>query len=522
MYDIAALQELYGANYAENSGANTYRWDSDTGEMFIDDVGQGAAGANRIFMTLWDGGGIDTFDLTNYETDLSIDLAPGAWSVLDTAQLSNLGDGNMSRGNVFNALLYNDNAASLVENVNSGTGNDLVVGNRVTNVFITSDGDDTLVGGFGSDTLDGGADDDLIYGDEIANAGSGVTLSGSGTILTDNSYDSMGSALDVTGAFAQSTNANIQHSATSPHVTLRYSDGSAGATQWYSVTVNAGSSLIFDMDATSNLDSFISLYDAGGVRLIFNDDNSVDVGTSGVRDSLLAHVAETTGTYFIEVGQWASNTSSSSLLAGAGYDLHITVIDPPVLGGDGDGGVFINDDSLMGGNGNDTLYGGDGDDYLFGGTGGDTLDGGTGNDTANYSDSSERVIIRLWNGTGEGGDAQGDVLNSIENITGSSYNDVLIGANGVGNLLSGGAGNDYLNSLSGNDTLDGGAGNDIFAGGDGADTMYGGADSDTVDYSASSARVTVRLWNGTGEGGDAQGMYSAVSKPSLGRPTMTC
>ncbi len=78
-------------------------------------------------------------------------------------------------------------------------------------------------------------------------------------------------------------------------------------------------------------------------------------------------------------------------------------------------------------------------------------------------------MVRLWNGTGEGNLAQGDVLTGIENLSGSNFNDILFGADGVANWLGGGGGPDYLNGLSGNDTLVGGAGNDSLAGGSGAD-----------------------------------------------------
>ncbi len=54
LYDIAALQHMYGANYATNSGNTTYTWSPTTGEMFINGVGQGASGGNQIFQTLWD------------------------------------------------------------------------------------------------------------------------------------------------------------------------------------------------------------------------------------------------------------------------------------------------------------------------------------------------------------------------------------------------------------------------------------------------------------------------------------
>jgi serralysin len=60
MYDIAALQHLYGADYTTNAGNTVYRWNPSTGQESINGIGQGAPGGNRIFMTIWDGGGSDT------------------------------------------------------------------------------------------------------------------------------------------------------------------------------------------------------------------------------------------------------------------------------------------------------------------------------------------------------------------------------------------------------------------------------------------------------------------------------
>ena len=40
MYDIAALQQIYGANYGFNSGDSVYTWNPTTGEMSINGVGQ--------------------------------------------------------------------------------------------------------------------------------------------------------------------------------------------------------------------------------------------------------------------------------------------------------------------------------------------------------------------------------------------------------------------------------------------------------------------------------------------------
>ncbi|MGH6819351.1 MAG: calcium-binding protein, partial [Methylocella sp.] len=82
-------------------------------------------------------------------------------------------------------------------------------------------------------------------------------------------------------------------------------------------------------------------------------------------------------------------------------------------------------DTLDGMGGNDRIHGGAGDDRLMGGTGADLLDGGDGFDFADYSTSAGAVTIRLMQGTGIGGDAEGDTLMGIENILGSSFDDFI-------------------------------------------------------------------------------------------------
>ena len=68
-----------------------------------------------------------------------------------------------------------------------------------------------------------------------------------------------------------------------------------------------------------------------------------------------------------------------------------------------------------------------GDDTLEGGRGADKLDGGEGNDTASYARSKGAVKIDLAAGTALGGDATGDTLTEIENVTGSRKSDTLLG-----------------------------------------------------------------------------------------------
>ena len=145
------------------------------------------------------------------------------------------------------------------------------------------------------------------------------------------------------------------------------------------------------------------------------------------------------------------------------------------------------DDRLFGGSGADTLNGGNNNDYLVGGTGGDTLNGGDGIDQASYSGSSSGVIVSLLTGYTSGGDAAGDTLISIDNVTGSGFADLLIGDNND-NVLQGLNDNDTLKGYGGQDILNGGDGedwlygmdgNDTLWGSDGNDKLYGGADNDT-------------------------------------------
>ncbi|MGU3537896.1 M10 family metallopeptidase C-terminal domain-containing protein [Methylobacterium sp. A54F] len=202
MYDIAALQKLYGANYSTNAGNSTYTWNPGTGEMSINGVGQGAPGggvggaANRVFETVWDGGGTDTYDLSNYATNINLDLTPGGDTNFGT-QLANLGGGRTAQGNVYNALQYQGSAASLIENGFTGSGNDVLTGNDAANLLMGNGGNDTLSGGIGADTLfgglgndyaNGGADADFVFG----NQGEDVLDGGAGN---DSVYGGQGNDL---------------------------------------------------------------------------------------------------------------------------------------------------------------------------------------------------------------------------------------------------------------------------------------------------------------------------------------
>lgn len=191
MLDIQALQYMYGADFTTNSGDTTYAWTPYSGDTMVNGVAAITPGANRIFATIWDGGGIDTYDLSAYATDLVIDLAPGGFSLFSTTQQAALGAGNKAQGNIYNALQYLDDARSLIENATGGAGKDHIRGNQADNTLIGNDandklfglgGSDTLMGGTGRDVIKGGANNDTLLGnkggDKLFGNGGKDTLKG--------------------------------------------------------------------------------------------------------------------------------------------------------------------------------------------------------------------------------------------------------------------------------------------------------------------------------------------------------
>jgi Ca2+-binding RTX toxin-like protein len=124
----------------------------------------------------------------------------------------------------------------------------------------------------------------------------------------------------------------------------------------------------------------------------------------------------------------------------------------------------------------------------------DTVNGGGGIDTVDYSKSQIGVQITLTDPTQKAGTSGGyveadftgtfyssdgsvqsftmhrttETLKSIENATGSNFNDVLKG-NGSANVLKGLGGNDIIDAGGGSDTIIGGAGHDTMTGGLGND-----------------------------------------------------
>ncbi|MEC5289772.1 M10 family metallopeptidase [Aurantimonas sp. C2-6-R+9] len=175
--DIAALQQMYGADFTTNSSDTVYKWNPTSGDTLVNGAVGIDAGSNRIFATVWDGGGIDTYDLSSYSDNLTLDLTPGGHSYFSNVQIAYLGDGNYSRGNIFNALQYQGDVRSLIENAIGGSGNDTITGNQANNTLQDGGGNDTLNGGGGGgvdNIYGGGGTDQLFGGDDNDNLDGGA------------------------------------------------------------------------------------------------------------------------------------------------------------------------------------------------------------------------------------------------------------------------------------------------------------------------------------------------------------
>lgn len=152
------------------------------------------------------------------------------------------------------------------------------------------------------------------------------------------------------------------------------------------------------------------------------------------------------------------------------------------------GDTFNSIENLTGSRFGDTLNGDNNANVLEGGLGADVLRGNGGIDTASYVNSAEGVTVSLATNFTIGGHAAGDTFVSIENITGSDFNDLLSGDAGA-NYIEGGDGGDILRGRLGADTLDGGAG-------------FG---FDIADYGDASGAVNISLNTGFTAGAHAAG-----------------
>ncbi len=174
------------------------------------------------------------------------------------------------------------------------------------------------------------------------------------------------------------------------------------------------------------------------------------------------------------------SSGNNALDGGAGTDLYdASAATSPVtvdLDSGSATGVDIGSDTLAN---VENATGGSGDDTLVGSSGNNALGGGAGIDLYDASAATGSVTVDLDSGSTTGADIGSDTLTNVENATGGSGDDTLVGDGGA-NTLSGGSGDDVLEGAGGDDVLDGGADNDTLDGGPGADLLRDGAGTDEV------------------------------------------
>jgi Ca2+-binding RTX toxin-like protein len=196
VFDILALQSIYGVNTKTRAGADTYSWTEN----------------KAFFTTIFDGGGVDTIDLKSHGRASIIDLTPGAYSSIDLftveqqkafwtqilpqyrQQIADELDRDARVGNLYTGANNLGIAYStVIENVDAGSGDDVITGNNADNVLNGNGGADKISAGLGDDHLSGGAGDDVLDGgagiDEARYSGKladyAITPTATGWIVAD-------------------------------------------------------------------------------------------------------------------------------------------------------------------------------------------------------------------------------------------------------------------------------------------------------------------------------------------------
>lgn len=324
-----------------------------------------------------------------------------------------------------------------VESIIGSAFNDSFTGNSLDNIFTGGAGNDTINGGTGTDTASyatattavkinlnvttaqntlGAGSDTLILIENITGSAFNDTVTGNGS---DNLVDG-GAGNDVMdgGSGTDVLNYTGATSAVTLNLSLTTAQDTGGA----------------GMDTIKNFESINgSTYND---ILTGNAFNNVILGGGG-NDTIDGDAGSDTASYAGAVSAVTVNLS----LAGE-QDT-------------GGGGIdtLISMESLIGSSFNDTLTGTSANNSIEGGAGDDLLDGGAGSDVLTFNKATGSISVNLGLATAQNtGGAGVDTVLNFENVSGSKYNDVIIGTTG----------NNIINGGNGADTLTGGGGNDTF------------------------------------------------------------
>ena len=471
MNDIAAFQAMYGANFNTQSGDTVYAWSPTTGAMTLNGVLQAAPAGNRIFMTIWDGGGKDTYDFSAYATGIQVNLNPGTSSYLGQAQTAYLGYGHYAQGSVYNAYQYANDPRSLIENAIGGSGADSLLGNAAANLLEGRAGADTLAGGAGADTLAGGTGDDLYIVDGaddlvVETAGGGV--------------DTVSVAIATAGG-AYTLGAEVENGVLSNTVAFTL-NGNALANV---LTGNAASNALNGGDGADTLDGGggIDTLTGGSGDDVYVVDTGADriVELAGGGNDLVRVAVNLSG------GTWTlgDNLEDATVISSVAYNLTGNALNNRLTGN-----ALVN--RLDGGAGADTMAGGGGDDIYTVDSGADLVVEGPGAGT----DLVQVAIATAGGAWTLPGDVEDAILtNTVAfSLVGNALANRLTG-NAAANRLDGGAGADTLNGAGGADTLAGGAGDDLYVIDNAADVILEsageGTDTASVAIAASGGGWTL-------------------------------
>lgn len=494
--DIAAVQYLYGANMAYNAGNTTYGWSN----------------GQKIYETIWDGGGIDTIDASNQSTGVVISLVSGEWSQIGGTFWN-------GKANVRDCLTIAYGAT--IENAIGTVLNDILKGNGANNDLNGGAGDDQLDGGAGDDILRGGLGNDTYTVDSASD----VIVEGFGEgedIVNSTALDYTLSAnietLILKGAASINGRGNGSNNTIIGNAGANVLDGGAGAD-----TLKGGlGNDTYVVDSLSdviveNLDSGVDTVQSSiTYTLAANFENLTLIGTgaingkgNGVNNVLVGNGAANVLEGFAGNDTLDGSVGDDTLVGGDGNDIYIvdsandTVVETSTGGSDKvyatvsyTLALYVETLALIGnaaidGRGNaqkNTIIGNSADNVIDGDLGDDAMRGGAGNDTY-YVDSVYDVIVENLN---EGIDSICSAAASYT-LSANVENLVLIGSarsgngNASDNILTGNALNNTLNGLTGSDTMIGRGGDDTYTVDNAGDTIVENSAEgyDTVNASVS-------------------------------------
>ncbi len=159
--DIIAIQNLYGTNANQRTGDTVYGENSTAGGYYDYLASLGSA----ITFTIMDNGGTDTIDFSSSTGTNRVFLRHFTISNIDGL----IGNMCIAKG-------------TIIENFLSGSGNDIIIGNAVSNRIEAGAGNDVVKSGSGSDVIYGEAGKDKIIAgngaDELYGGSNNDLLSG--------------------------------------------------------------------------------------------------------------------------------------------------------------------------------------------------------------------------------------------------------------------------------------------------------------------------------------------------------